>query len=115
MMYYGIILFMMRKSKKIADKDKSMENEDPFAKVDKLVFAIYISSFLFYNIIYFFKFIDKMIWINSTFEFGEAKIKLVQMCFFFHFFFWLVTVFTYYVYISNLQIKTLRKFEPLLP
>ena len=51
----------MRKSKKIGDKDKSMENEDPFAKVDKLVFAIYISSFLFYNIIYFFKFIDKMI------------------------------------------------------
>ena len=83
MMYYGIILFMMRKSKKIADKDKSMENEDPFAKVDKLVFAIYISSFLFYNIIYFFKFIDKMIWINSTFEFGEAEIKLVQMWFFF--------------------------------
>ena len=98
MMYYGIILFMMRKSKKIADKDKSMENEDPFAKVDKLVFAIYISSFLFYNIIYFFKFIDKMIWIISTFEFGDAKIKLVQMWFFFilNFFFgWWQSLHTY--------------------
>ena len=63
MMYYGIMLFAMRKTKKISNqiqKRDAYDNEDPFSRLDKLMFVIYILSFLFYNIVHFSKFIDKM-------------------------------------------------------
>ena len=63
MMYYGIILFAIRKTKKVSNqiqKGGASDNEDPFSRLDKLMFVIYILSFLFYNIVHFSKFIDKM-------------------------------------------------------
>ena len=63
MMYYGIILFAIRKPKKVANqiqKTGAVDTEDPFSRLDKLMFVIYILSFLFFNIIHFSKFIEKM-------------------------------------------------------
>ena len=63
MMYYGIILFAIRKPKKVVNllqKKDASDNEDPFSKLDKLMFVIYVLSFIFYNIVHFSKFIDKM-------------------------------------------------------
>ena len=63
MMYYGIILFAMRRSKKIDSlmmKKDTLENEDPFARLDKLMFVIYLFSFVIYNIVHLSNFVEKM-------------------------------------------------------
>ena len=63
MMYYGFILFAIRKTKKVSNqiqKREPSDNEDSFSRLDKLMFVIYILSFFFYNIVHFSKFIDKM-------------------------------------------------------
>ena len=63
MMYYGIVLFAIRRPQKVKDqksKKDAPDNEDPFSKLDKLMFVIYIALFLVYNVVHFSKFIDKM-------------------------------------------------------
>ena len=64
MMYYGIILFEIRRPKKgvgLLRKKEATDNEDLFSRLDKLMFAIYISSFVIYNFVHFSKFLEKMI------------------------------------------------------
>ena len=63
MMYYGFILFAMRRTKKIDNliiKKDAPENEDPFARLDKLMFVIYLVSFVIYNIVHLSNFFEKM-------------------------------------------------------
>ena len=68
MVYYGIILFAIRKPKKVNDEsptnlssNTNTNNEDPFARTDKLMFVIYIFCFAVYTLVHFVRFFDKMI------------------------------------------------------
>ena len=63
MMYYGFILFAMRRSKRIDNlmmKKDASDNDDPFARIDKLMFVIYLVSFVIYNIVHLSNFFEKM-------------------------------------------------------
>ena len=63
MMYYGFILFAMRRSKRIDNlmmKKDASDNDDPFARIDKLMFVIYLFSFVIYNIVHLSNFFEKM-------------------------------------------------------
>ena len=62
-MYYGIILFENRRPKKVVglvQKKDVPDKDDPFSRLDKLMFVIYMFSFAIYNIVHFSKFMDKM-------------------------------------------------------
>ena len=64
MVYYGIILFAIRKPKKIQNEDSTKElpnAEDTFARIDKLMFVMYIFCFIVYTLVHFVRFSDKMI------------------------------------------------------
>ena len=67
MMYYGVILSLIRKPQKIKDSDgskitnaKNDNSEDAFVVTDKLFFVLYTILFLLFNIVYFTKYMDKM-------------------------------------------------------
>ena len=66
-LYYGLILYWIRKPKKVSNvsstiKDKDEEyGEDQYIKIDRFMFVVYIISFLIYNMIYFLHFIDKIL------------------------------------------------------
>ena len=65
MMYYGFILFAMRRSKRIDNlmmKKDASDNDDPFARIDKLMFVIYLFSFVIYNIVHHSNFFEKMMY-----------------------------------------------------
>ena len=61
MVYYGIILFAIRKPKKVKDEVSTKDNEDNFARIDKVMFVIYIFCFIVYTLVHFVRFFDKMI------------------------------------------------------
>ena len=67
MMYYGVILSLIRKPQKVKDADGSKianakieTSEDAFVVTDKLFFVLYTVLFLLFNIVYFTKYMDKM-------------------------------------------------------
>ena len=67
MMYYGVILSLIRKPQKVKDADGSKiaiakieSYEDAFVVTDKLFFVLYTILFLLFNIVYFTKYMDKM-------------------------------------------------------
>ena len=63
--YYGVVLFLIRKPQKgkvkqFSTKDKGKNDEDDqYVKVDRFMFVIYMTSFLLYNVVYFFQFADR--------------------------------------------------------
>ena len=63
MMYYGVILIVMRTPKKINDKNSKEKdkdgsgNEERFRIMDKIVFVIYLISFLLFNVGYFLRYL----------------------------------------------------------
>ena len=63
-LYYGLILYWIRKPKKVSNgsstiKEKDEEyGEDQYIKIDRFMFVVYIISFLIYNMIYFLHFIE---------------------------------------------------------
>ena len=58
MMYYGVILIIMRTPKKVNDKNADGQgkdgsgNEERFRNMDKIVFIIYLICFLLFNVGY---------------------------------------------------------------
>ena len=64
MIYYGVILSLIRKPQKVKDADGSKiandTSDDAFVVTDKLFFVLYTILFLFFNIVYFTKYMDKM-------------------------------------------------------
>ena len=67
MMYYGIILLLLRKPQKVKDETASralkdaINEDDCYARVDKFMFLLYIISFIIYNLTYFMQVIDKIV------------------------------------------------------
>ena len=67
MMYYGIILLLLRKPQKVKDETASralkdaINEDDCYARVDKFIFLLYIISFIIYNLTYFMQVVDKVI------------------------------------------------------
>ena len=41
-------------------KKDASDNDDPFARIDKLMFVIYLFSFVIYNIVHLSNFFEKM-------------------------------------------------------
>ena len=77
MMYYGIVLFAIRRPQKVMDqksKKDAPDNEDPFSKLDKLMFVIYIALFLVYSVVHVSKFI--LIIINECPSVSCARFSL---------------------------------------
>ena len=64
-LYYGVVLFLIRKPQKgkvkqFSPKEKGKNDEDDqYVKVDRFMFVIYMTSFLLYNVVYFFQFADR--------------------------------------------------------
>ena len=58
MIYYGAILFKLRRPAKVTDC-KEVDN-DQFERLDKVVFVIYSIVFLLYNFGYFSTYIDQI-------------------------------------------------------
>ena len=77
MMYYGVILSLIRKPQKVKDADGSKivnpkieTSEDAFVVTDKLFFVLYTILFLLFNIVYFTKYMDKMFWSIQKYGFN---------------------------------------------
>ena len=60
-MYYGGLLYVVRNSKKIQPNEDKSENSDPYFKMDRMCFSIYISAFIFFNLVTVAKYVDKII------------------------------------------------------
>ena len=64
-LYYGVILYCIRKAKKVNDNPRTIKNkdnheeEDQYVKIDRFMFIIYLFSFILYNFIYFLQFVDR--------------------------------------------------------
>ena len=58
MLYYGLLLYMTRKSSQDKDKVKPIEGNDDdnsgqIFKMDQIMLVVYVVSFVIFNIIYF--------------------------------------------------------------
>ena len=57
MLYYGLLLYLTRKSSEDKDKVKPIEGNDENSgkifKMDQIMLVIYVVSFVIFNIIYF--------------------------------------------------------------
>ena len=66
MMYYGIILLLLRKPQKVKNEatsrplKDSINEDDCYARVDKFMFLLYIFSFIIYNLTYFIQVVDNV-------------------------------------------------------
>ena len=59
-MYYGGLLYVVRNSKKVQPSVDITENSDPYFKMDRISFSIYISAFILFNIVTVAKYVDKI-------------------------------------------------------
>ena len=59
MIYYGMILFMLRKIKKVQDSNIVIPNEDKLSnsiiKGDRVILVLYVFTFIIFNLSYFIK------------------------------------------------------------
>ena len=63
-MYYGVLLYVDRNPEKVKPKAApKSEKFDPYFKIDRISFVIYISAFLIFNVATVVKYVDKIMWL----------------------------------------------------
>ena len=58
--YYGALLYVDRNPEKVKPIVAKSEKSDPYFKMDRICFAIYISAFIIFNVAIMTKYIDKI-------------------------------------------------------
>ena len=59
-MYYGALLYVDRNPEKVKPIVAKSEKPDPYFKMDRICFGIYISTFFLFNVVTVVKYVDKI-------------------------------------------------------
>ena len=59
-MYYGALLYVDRNPEKVKPIVAKSEKSDPYFKMDRICFGIYISTFFLFNVVTVVKYVDKI-------------------------------------------------------